>query len=118
MSPEDSQFNTPKKKMEIKPDIDMVAFRAEINTLITKRKGKYINMIEITEVNPDDLTEEDAAMWHKANNGLVTHSEFTEYAKNIKSGNNRSRKRFRSVIANKIIPILAQAELKELQNQK
>jgi len=89
--------------------------------LIAERKKKYIDMIELTDVNPDDLTEEDAVMWYNVNNytkGLITQAQLEKYTEGVNHSDNVSRGNFRAVIGNKLMLLWGKEELEKMSSGK
>jgi hypothetical protein len=81
-----------------------------------KKDRPPIDMVEIVDVNPEELTESDAIMWHNVNNyskGLITQSQFDAYKGNVLYSGNKSRRNFLAVIINKIILLWADEEFSE-----
>ena len=70
------------------------------------------------ELNPDELTEKDRAIWEKLQNHALTREEFNEYRNEVWRGGNQSRKAFSGLIGNKLGIQLQERELEEWKNSR
>jgi len=103
MSPIGSE---PQPSSKEKNPIDMEAFRVKIKALIIKRG----NMPAETEMDLNQLTQEDADMWQKIQNpknSPMTWEIFNKYKKGVMGSGNKTRERFLgTIIANAVLPLL------------
>lgn len=126
--------NIPK---DVAPAIDMEAFRNKIKLLVDDRmlnqadKFPGFDMIELTKVNVEELVEADALIWNKVEDWIyakteegrragmkeipVTHEEVKTYRQEVAKNGPSSRSYFYAVIANRLMPLMLEDELKEIE---
>ena len=110
------------KQKEKKSAINMADFRREITELKTRKVNEEISeMFELLGVNPDDLTEEDAYMWNKANNykpNSFIEIKFEEYLQGVKNSKNNSRIEFSSIIKQLFSVVRLREQQKDYEDSK
>lgn len=78
MSPKEQIPKIAEKSKE-EPFINMAEFRAEIAILKSKvGKEEIAGSTELANINPSDLTLEDARMWRKHKSNLMTQEDVAE----------------------------------------
>jgi hypothetical protein len=111
--------NFPGEKLKEEEAINMKLFRKELGFLISKRNAGEIKgtMFDLTLIkNINDLTEEDAHMWYRANNyesNPILETELESYQKNVIDSKNSSRQDFLAFIIQKITSLKLKKETKE-----
>ncbi len=87
-------------------------FQNEIQDLKEKEalSGKTVHLIH---VNPEDLTDEDMAIWEKVKDESVTRDDTTRYRQSVEAINVLSRKHFMGFISNKAGVIFLKREFDE-----
>lgn len=84
-------------------------FEKKITQMIADKKaGKIDGMLELLDINPNELTMEDEAMWNKLMNysfQKIYNHEIEKYRNSVKKSHNQSRLNFSALIYNKLTPI-------------
>lgn len=91
----------------------LAVFREEIQDLKTKERGT----VNLSGVNPDELTAEDMRMWEAVSRysvAKVPQDTFGAYRTAARSSGNKSRADFAGFLANKLSALVAWGNLHDL----
>ena len=77
-------------------------FRLKINGL-KRIEEEQQKTVHFKDCNPEELTEEDMAIYVKFEEGELTHDEFNAYRNGLRSSGIMSRKLFAGYIGNKLM---------------
>ena len=102
----------PPKKEENKEAINMDAFREEIAPFVKKYEKKP----RLYTIHLEDLTGEDAEMWHRIEDKSATRDDFNIYSTNVRNSRSSSRMSFRALLSERIFPLLEEKENWNNQN--
>ncbi|HEY4503266.1 MAG TPA: hypothetical protein VJC14_02440 [Candidatus Paceibacterota bacterium] len=97
--------------------INMANWRMQISELIRSskndKKNRPVGALELNEVIPAELTEEDADMWYKIKHtpDTISMDDFRKYEVSVRKSNNHSRNYFRAVLANMLSATMVYKDL-------
>lgn len=92
----------------------LINFRAEIEA-IKQEDMKRGTPIHLFDVNTEELTVEDMAMWNKIKDKSITLEDYNAYRPSFGSSLSQGQKEFRFFIANKAVPVISGKNLHELK---
>ncbi|MBI1957167.1 MAG: hypothetical protein HYS44_01795 [Candidatus Niyogibacteria bacterium] len=79
------------------------AFRQEMWELKAEEESGEAATAHFSELNPDELTEGEGAIWEKLGNHALSNEEFSAYRTKISREGNASQKHFVGFIGNKLM---------------
>lgn len=110
------------KKLE---EEKLATFQAEIAAIKADELSGKIKTAHLYEVNPEELTPEDAIMWGKVKDGSITQDDVSLYQatmldgkRKLRNGITRSRYEFLAFIINKSVVFLLGRQLDEEERGK
>ena len=89
----------------------LAEFRAEIEAI--KNTDMKRGTVHLENVNTDELTAADLAIWKKVKDGSITREEYEDFSPPFGTAENESRKLFRFFIANKAAVIFSERGMRE-----
>lgn len=101
-------------------------FRIEIASLIrVEAAGGWRQYIDLKDVNPDELTDEDALIYYSARNETITREIFRQYEEKFvdsegepREGVSQSTAHFIRFMSNRINPLLVRKWLEEQERER
>ena len=115
-----------KKQSNIEQEQTLKDFQEEIKNLQIQERQKNKKESDFTDIVPEQLTENDMKMWHwyqnlKANPDSITQEDiekFDEYRETIDKKQTPGRNSFVMYLANKIISIQEEKQMKDMDFKK